>query len=373
MTSKLTKLAFALLCLLFSGAANAQSFSHEPAFAQWSFSDETDYEAVVVNPEAGISVASVNIGDAQLTGHGTGNNDCLDADGNKVTFIKIKPKNGAEDAVEWYVKPTQGVTFTPTRISMYIQRFGTDAQNGVTVSACAGEGEPTVLGNYTAPRNNKSQADDKYGTSDNYTNFVDILLSADQQAALASGEGLHVYTTIGVGNAKEGGFSDVRIEGFLDGSLPTVKVENEAGRAFWSFSDELTYADPTSTEPEDYFSIASFNLGNATVTGAATGNEYAVDSEGNKFKFVKIRPANGPSDIVEWFVKPSQGLAFTPTRIEMDIQRFGTDAQSGVIVSAAAGDAEALTLGTYTAPRNNKSKDEDKYLSLIHISEPTRP
>lgn len=129
--------------------------------------------------------------------------------------------------MEWYVKPTTGVTFTPTRISMYIQRFGTDAQNGVTVSACAGEGERIVLGNYTAPRNNKVQADDKYGASDNYTNFVDILLSAEQQAALASGEGLHVYTTIGVGNAKEGGFSDVRIEGFLDGNLPTVKVENE--------------------------------------------------------------------------------------------------------------------------------------------------
>lgn len=188
MTSKLTKLAFALLCLLISGTAYAQSFSHEPAFARWSFSDETDHEAVAVAPEAGISVASVNIGDAQLTGHATGNDNAVDTDGNKVTFIKIKPKNGADDAVEWYVKPTTGVTFTPTRISMYIQRFGTDAQNGVTVSACAGEGERIVLGNYTAPRNNKSQADDKYGASDNYTNFVDISLTAEQQAALASGE-----------------------------------------------------------------------------------------------------------------------------------------------------------------------------------------
>lgn len=363
MTNKLFKFVLAVMCLGWLNIANAQGYSHEPASAVWSFNDEATYEDVVVNPEAGIAVTSVNIGEATLTGHATGNEGAVDSDGNKVNFIKVKPKNGATDVVEWYVKPTQGVTFTPTKISMYIQRFGTDAENGVTVSASAGEGtESITLGNYTAPRNNKSKADDKYGSAENYTNKVEIELNGEQQAALASGEGFHLYSTIGVNAGKEGGFSDVRIEGYLDGSLPTVKVENESGLAFWEFNDAMSYADVTTTSPEDYFSIASFNLGTATVSGAATGNQDAVDSEGNKITFVKIKPANGSSDIIEWFVKPAQGLTFTPTKIEMDIQRFGTDAENGVTVSAAAGEyTESIILGNYTAPRNNKTQSEDKY------------
>lgn len=361
MTNKLFKFVLVLMCFGWMNSAKAQGYSHEPTSARWAFNDEANHEAVVMNPEAGIAVSSVNIGDAQLTGHATGNDSAVDENGNKVVFIKIKPKNGASDAIEWYVKPTNGIIFTPTKISMYIQRFGTDAQNGVTVSASAGEGETIILGNYTAPRNNKSQAEDKFGTSENYTNKVAIELNAEQQAALASGDGFHLFTTIGVGNTKEAGFSDVRIEGFIDGSLPTVKVENEPGNAFWKFDNEINYADPNRIEPDDYFSIASFNIGNGEVSGTATGNENAVDSEGNKFKFLKIKPANGASDIIEWFVKPAKGLTFTPTKIMMDIQRFGTDSKSGVTISAATGDGDALTLGTFTAPRNNKSQADDKY------------
>lgn len=222
MTDKLHKLMLAILCMAFALPLGAQTFSNEAASARWSFDDETSYDKVEVTPEAGIAIASVNIGEAQLTGHATGNDKAVDENGNKVTFIKIKPKNGTADAVEWYVKPSNGLTFTPTRISMYIQRFGTDAENGVSVSACAGDGEAITLGNYTAPRNNKTREDDKYGSAANYTNRIDIALTAEQQAALASGDGLHVFTTIGVGNAKEGGFSDVCIEGLLDGEVKEV-------------------------------------------------------------------------------------------------------------------------------------------------------
>lgn len=358
MTNKFFRFVLALMCLGFFFQALAQSFSHEPASARWSFTDESKFEAAVVNPEEGISVASVNIGDALLTGHATGNADCIDAYGDKVTFIKIRPANGASDVVEWYIKPIQGVTFTPTRISVFIQRFGTDAENGVTVSAAAGEGEAITLGNYTAPRNNKLRDEDKYGANENYSNKVDIQLSDEQQAALASGLGLHVYTTIGTGSNKEGGFSDMRIEGFLDGEIPSVKVDSEAGFAYWNFGDAQDYADPNKVDPEDYFSIASFNLGNAIVSGVAPRTASDADDD---FNYLKIKPANGASDIIEWFLKPAQGLTFTPTSIEMDIQRFGTDSQSGVTISAAAGYGEAITLGTYTAPRNNKTKDEDKY------------
>ncbi|MDE6394322.1 MAG: Ig-like domain-containing protein, partial [Duncaniella sp.] len=93
----------------------------------------------------------------------------------------------------------------------------------VVVSAKKADGELITLGTYTAPRNNKSQADDKYGKSENYANSFNIELTAEQQAALASGDGFSLFASIGVGNAKEGGFSDVRIEGTVNGTVEAVE------------------------------------------------------------------------------------------------------------------------------------------------------
>ncbi len=361
MISKLSRLMVAFLCLVWAYPAAAQGFSHTPASAVWSFNSDTDYENVTATPENGFAVTSVDLGDTTISGTGTGTEDAIDANGDKVTFIKIKPVNGATDRVEWYVKPTQGVTFTPGKIAMYIQRFGTDAKNGVTISAKAGEGEEITLGNFTAPRNNKPKADDKFGTLENYGSHVVIELTPEQQTALASTDGFYLYATIGVNVGKEGGFSDIHIEGYLDGSAPSVKVENEAGNITWYLDNETAYTEPNVINPEDYFSIASFNINDATVTGTATGNDETIDANGDKIRFLKVKPANGTSDVVEWYIKPSQGLSFTPTKIDMYIQRFGTDAQNGVTVSAKAGEMEAVTLGNFTAPRNNRLKADDKF------------
>ena len=85
-----------------------------------------------------------------------------------ITFSQMRPTNDGNDFVTWVVKPAAGLTFTPKKVTAYIVRFGTDAENGVTFTAKAGEGETVTLGNFTAPRNNKSQADDKFGKSTNY-------------------------------------------------------------------------------------------------------------------------------------------------------------------------------------------------------------
>ena len=47
------------------------------------------------------------------------------------TGIKFKPKNGASDLLKWNVKPAAGLTFTPTKLSGYVNRCGTDAENGI--------------------------------------------------------------------------------------------------------------------------------------------------------------------------------------------------------------------------------------------------
>lgn len=197
------------------------SYDNEPASVVWAFDSQTDYESYVATPAEAYSFASVNIGNATVTGTGTG--QAKDENGKDVMFVKLKPANSASDVVEWSLKPAAGLVFTPKKVSAYIARFGTDAESGVAVAVKKADGALISLGNFTAPRNNKSQADDKHGSSSNYTNRFEIELTPEQQAELASGEGFTLSASIGVGNSKEGGFSDVRIEGVINGSIADVE------------------------------------------------------------------------------------------------------------------------------------------------------
>lgn len=196
------------------------SYTNEPASVVWKFNSTENYNTVSsVTPDNGFAMTSVNTGDIEVTGTGTG--QAVDAEGNAVTFVKLKP-SGSTTAVEWFVKPAAGLTFTPTRVSAYIQRFGTDAENGVTVTAKLADGTTETLGNFTAPRNNKTQDEDKYGSNGNYTNQFVIELTAEQQEKLTSTDGFYLYASVGVGSAKEGGFSDVHIDGLLNGTIAEV-------------------------------------------------------------------------------------------------------------------------------------------------------
>ena len=196
-----------------------ESYDNAAAKVVWAMSDPANISASDVTPEGIFSTVAVNTGDLTLTGTGTG--QATYPDGSTVTFTKLKPA-GSTTAVEWALKPATGLTFTPTKISAYIIRFGTDAENGITISAKAGNGEAITLGNFTAPRNNKSQADDKYGSSSNYTNQFVIELTPEQQASLASADGLSVFGTIGVGGSKEGGYAEMTIEGTINGTKANI-------------------------------------------------------------------------------------------------------------------------------------------------------
>ena len=195
-----------------------ESYENATATIEWPFNDSGTIASYTAQPDGAFSTVAVNTGDLTITGVGTRSADDL-ASG--ITFIKLKPA-GDTKTVQWVAKPAAGLTFTPTKVSMWIQRFGTDAENGVTITAKVGEDEAVTLGNFTAPRANKSKADDKYGSASNWTNHVEIELTADQQAALTSGEELVLSATVGVGNTKEGGFSDVIIEGLVNGTVANV-------------------------------------------------------------------------------------------------------------------------------------------------------
>ncbi|MCR5360973.1 MAG: Ig-like domain-containing protein [Bacteroidales bacterium] len=195
------------------------SYDNVAATVAWPFNDMNSVSAYTTDPSGIFSTVAVNTGDLEITGVASRSADS-NADG--ISFIKFKP-SGSTTALEWAMKPKSGLTFTPTKVSMWIQRFGTDAENGVTITAKAGEGESVTLGNFTAPRANKTQADDKFGSSSNYANYVEISLTADQQAALASGDGLSIFATIGVGSTKEGGFSQVTVEGIVNGTVADIE------------------------------------------------------------------------------------------------------------------------------------------------------
>ena len=193
------------------------TFTNVEASAVWAFNNIENYAtAYITTPEGVFSSVSVNTGDLTITGTGTG--QAVDENGTQVTFVKLRP-DGTTTAVEWSVKPTEGLTFTPTKVTGYIQRFGTDAENGVTVTARLADGTSLGLGNFTAPRSNKAQVEDKYGSNSNYTNQFIIELTAEQRETLTSADGFTLSATVGVSNSKEGGFSDVQIHGTVTGTI----------------------------------------------------------------------------------------------------------------------------------------------------------
>ena len=196
-------------------------YTDEAATVTWPMNVPAEYTNNTVSPDGVFSTIGVELGDVTLPGS-TGTSNVSSG----ITFTQMQPTNGGSDYVTWTVKPVAGLTFTPTKISAYIVRFGTDAENGVTFSAKVGNGSATTLGNYTAPRNNRSQADDKFGTNSNYAvnGLVEITLTAEQQAAFTSGDGFSLMGTIGVGSARTGGIAQVKIEGLINGTTQDVNT-----------------------------------------------------------------------------------------------------------------------------------------------------
>ena len=273
MKKRLLGLTVALLCMAGSGLMRAQTYDKEKATVTWDFNSATDYDKVTtIDPIDGFSLANVNIGDLEVKGTGTG--QATNEQNEQVTFLKLRP-SGSTKAVEWTIKPARGLTFTPTKVSAYIQRFGTDAENGVTVTAMLPDGTKEELGNFTAPRNNKSQADDKYGSHSNYTNRFEIELTEAQQQKLTSTEGFTLQATVGVGSTKEGGFSDVRIEGTLSGTIENVEKHTITAKAVPAEGGVITIT-PEAESYEDGSEIkisANKNFGYEFVNWTAGGEE----------------------------------------------------------------------------------------------------
>lgn len=220
MKRNLLRLGLSLIALFVMVVANAQTYQNEEASVSWPFNDDNYATQYTKSPENGFSLVSVNTGDLKYVAKTS--TKTLDKNGSPMVMAGFSPV-GSTKAVEWTVKPSKGLTFTPTSISTYVNRFGTDAENGVTVTAKLSNGTSVDLGNFTALRDNKTTADDRYSKNENLTNHIVIQLTAEQQTQLTSAEGFTLSCTVGVGSAKQQGFADVHINGLLNGTVQQVE------------------------------------------------------------------------------------------------------------------------------------------------------
>ena len=220
MKRNLLRFGLSLIALFVMVVANAQTYQNEEASVSWPFNDANYATQYTKSPEKGFSLVSVNTGDLEYVAKKS--TKTLDKNGSPMAMAGFSPV-GTTKAVEWTVKPSKGLTFTPTSISTYVNRFGTDAENGVTVTAKLSDGTSVDLGNFTALRENKTTESDKFSKNENLTNHIVIQLTAEQQAQLTSAEGFTLSCTVGVGSSKQQGFADVHINGILNGTVQQVE------------------------------------------------------------------------------------------------------------------------------------------------------
>ena len=199
----------------------AKSYTNEVASVVWPFNNATDYATnYTQTPDKAFSLINVNVGD--MTVSTKASSVTLDSEGKGMVMTQVTPTTNTK-AVEWSIKPNKGLTFTPTSVSAYTNRFGTDAKDCVTVTAKLADGTTVNLGTFTAQRDSKAQADDKYGQESNFTDHFDITLTADQQAKLTSTDCFTLNCTVGVATNKQVGFADVHINGLLNGTVQDVE------------------------------------------------------------------------------------------------------------------------------------------------------
>lgn len=297
MKRNLLRFGLSLIALFVMVVANAQTYQNKEASVSWPFNDANYATQYTKSPENGFSLVSVNTGDlkySQKTSQTT-----KDKDGNKMVMAGFGPV-GTTKAVEWTVKPSKGLTFTPTSISTYVNRFGTDAENGVTVTAKLSDGTSVDLGNFTALRDNKTTESDRFSKNENLTDHIVIQLTADQQAKLTSAQGFTLSCTVGVGATKQQGFADVHINGLLNGTIQQVEqytlsaVVSTAGAGTVKVSPAGTVFDaetPITVTATKNFGYKFVNWTDANNKVVSTDEEYTFSISANtalKANFEKI-------------------------------------------------------------------------------------
>ncbi|MBQ2950132.1 MAG: Ig-like domain-containing protein [Prevotella sp.] len=196
-------------------STGGKTYNNEAANIVWDLNDVDLYATPnVLTPEGAFTLCTVSTGDFTV------GVDAPNAGANNgVKMLKLQP-NGDNRSVEFIAKPCKGLTFTATKVSAKVARFGTDG-GLLTVTVKNAEGEEAVLASGLIPaRNNKDQASDKHGAEEKYTTEFTL----DVPASLATSESFTLVITEegSLGATKQIGIGDVHIEGTVNGTTEAV-------------------------------------------------------------------------------------------------------------------------------------------------------
>ena len=184
--------------------SNKPGFNNAEATVNFPFNGEIDEP--VSSPEGAFTTTSVSFGE---------NLTSVKAQAfNGITYTRFQPsaKGGAENdenAVEFKVVPSKGITFTPTKVSANIMRFGTDGgQMAVRVRTV--EGKTTTLATGIKPMRNKA------GNTDVASFEYDV------PTGFATEKGFSLLVNIYDNTGKQYGLNNVNILGTVSGEKQDV-------------------------------------------------------------------------------------------------------------------------------------------------------
>lgn len=276
-------------------APAGKTYTNEPASVTFAMNNASDVNANVAAPEDAFQTIAFDAGEAQVVGVAT----IGDMTPAKVTTgLKIQPKNGASDVITWLVKPAAGLSFAPSHITGYINRYGTDSEDGVKVSAKLGDGSAIALGTFTAVRESKDNTQ-KFAAKAVYK--YDITLTADQQAALAGEDGFTLISTVGVGNTKQAGFGEVVIEGTVSGTLADVNkytvdvvaLPEEGGSvSIYPKSDEYVEGDEVTLTATENFGYDFVNWTNSLSEEVSKDPKFKTTVSANETYYANFKKVN---------------------------------------------------------------------------------
>lgn len=184
-------------------------------------------DATIVYPFAGNTTDSVQVNPsdiASLTSFAYGS-DLTEAGAksyNGITYTTFQPVSGADAAsddvrLEWSVKVAKGLTFTPTKVSANVRRFGTNGGK-FDVKVVNGEGKEVTLATGLIPARNSTT--DIHSSDANWCESFS--LDVPDSLATSSEFKLLVYLYT-MGNKKQFGINNVTITGTADGTVEDVE------------------------------------------------------------------------------------------------------------------------------------------------------
>lgn len=230
--------------------------------ATWPFELGTEGQTATIDVDGVFSSDFVDVAQMTYVGAASDSYNSETIKGTKLQPTVQATDNGSQYA-KFTLKPKKGITFTPTSISFYAQRFGTDGNNKLHYYAESGTTKKD-LGNVNPNRNGK-------GTGWSY--YEHEISGIDATSENPFSLACYVYGLAADGK-KQIGFANVVIKGVYTGEA----------------EEETLYTITTSVTPEGAGAISQSPAGTTLAEGTAV--TFSANSNAG-YKFLNKWTVNG--------------------------------------------------------------------------------